>query len=237
METNFASCLVFTQAEEGGYVADRRDSGNWTSGHVGDGVLVGSNMGVGAPTLLAWMGPDGIITAELMRNLRFSTYEAIARCQYWEPLGCGAVPEGIDLMLFDYGWNRGIATSLNSLAECLNVLREGSSLTTSATVADALQQISAAALLRQLARDGVRILQRMLRVPDDGLAGPQTTAAFGTRRDLRVIALILALSAAQVASYRLLANFAVYGEGWLARAARRQTTAVFLAQQAMRTGT
>lgn len=232
METGFASCLVFTQGEEGGYVADRRDSGNWTSGQVGRGTLIGSNMGIGAPALLAWMGPNEPITAQEMRDLRFSTFEAIARAKYWGPLGCEMVPEGLDLMLFDFGWNRGITTSLNSLARCLGVGLPGDQPMTSAALADALQQIPAVALLRQLSTGGVRTLQRMLGVSDDGIAGPQTAAAFDTRQDLRVIALILALSAAQIASYRLLANFSVYGAGWLARSARRQMTSVFLAQQA-----
>ncbi len=82
METCFTSCSAFTRAEEGGYVADRRDSGNWSSGHVGQGMLVGSNMGVGAPALLAWIGSGAQLTAEKMRTLSLSTSEAIAQHNY-----------------------------------------------------------------------------------------------------------------------------------------------------------
>ena len=119
METSFETCLAFTRGEEGGYVSDSRDSGNWTSGQVGQGTLVGSNMGVGAPALLEWMGPGATVTAEQMQYLPLSTYEAIARCKYWTPLGCEVMPAGLDMMAFDFGWNRGTGTSLTLFARCL----------------------------------------------------------------------------------------------------------------------
>ena len=101
MEVCFESCLTFTRTEEGGYVDDARDSGNWSSGRVGQGRLIGSNMGVGAPALIAWMGPQAYVTAEQMKNLQPATYNAIASSRYWNPIGCGNVPAGFDLMLFE----------------------------------------------------------------------------------------------------------------------------------------
>ena len=235
MEACFAACLTFTQAEEGGYVADRRDSGNWSSGHVGQGVLVGSNMGIGAPTLSAWLAPNSQLSARQMRDLPFSTFEAIARKRYWEPLGCADFPGGVDLMLFDFGWNRGITTSLNLLFRCL-VTDElprgvGPHPVTPFSIVEALQRVSTDVLLRQLGRDGVRVLQQALGVREDGLAGPLTAMAFRTRPDLRATAIILVLSAAQIASYRLLSNFSIYGGGWLARSERREVTALAVAQR------
>lgn len=233
METSFAACLAFTQAEEGGYVTDRRDSGNWTGGRVGQGSLIGSNMGVGAPALTAWMGPGVQVTADQMRKLPLSTARAIARSQYWTPLGCETVSSGIDFMLFDFGWNRGITTSLNVLIRCLGMDRHWTEPLTPVTIDNALGQIPPEAMLQQVSTDGVRILQRLLGVVEDGMAGPETLRAFRMQPDLRAVAIILALSKAQVASYRLLVNFPLYGSGWLARSARRQAAAIALARRAL----
>ncbi len=237
MEANFASCLLFTQAEEGGYVDDPRDSGNWTSGYVGQGSLVGSNMGVGAPAMVAWVAPEGPVTAAEMRDLPLSVFEAMGRSRYWQPLGCGMFPGGLDLMLFDFGWNRGIATSLNTLTRYFGISQAGSGPMPPASIVAGLQQVSPTALLQRLSNAGVRILQRLVGVQVDGVAGPVTTAAFEARPDLGVTAIILALSAAQVSSYRLLWNFSLYGAGWLARSSRRQTAALSLAQSMTATET
>lgn len=231
METSFAACLAFTQAEEGGYVTDRRDSGNWTGGRVGQGSLIGSNMGVSAPALTAWMGPSVRVTAEQMRKLPVSTARAIARSKYWTPLGCETVSSGIDLMLFDFGWNRGIATSLNVLVRCLGMDRHWTEPLTPVTIDNVLCQMPPEAMLQQVSIDGVRIMQRLLGIVEDGMAGPETLKAFRAQPDLRAVAIILALSKAQVASCRLLTNFPLYGGGWLARSARRQAAAISAAQQ------
>lgn len=231
METCFTSCSAFTRAEEGGYVADSRDSGNWSSGHVGQGTLIGSNMGVGAPALLAWIEGGGQLTAEKMRTLSLKTAEAIARHNYWTPLGCGALPAGIDLMAFDFGWNRGIGTSLSVMIECLELKPHRTSTTHPADIASAFQAASTGSMLRHISSDRVQILQRALGVQVDGVAGRETVGASGARPDLRGVAAILALSTAQVASYRQLRNFPTYGRGWLARWSRRQAAALFAARE------
>ncbi len=230
METCFTSCSAFTRAEEGGYVADPRDSGNWTGGQVGDGDLVGSNMGVGAPALAAWMGPGARVTAEQMRKLALPTYEAIARCKYWSPLECGALPPGVDLMMFDFGWNRGVTASLNILIRCLSVSQPKIKLSQGLAALSALESVLPGSILPQICRSGVVILQGRLGIQEDGVAGPTTAKYLEARPDLYRTALILALSSAQISSYRRLANFAIYGTGWLARTARRQAVALSLAQ-------
>ena len=233
MEMSFETCLAFTRGEEGGYVADPRDFGNWTSGQVGQGVLVGSNMGVGAPALLDWMGPGASVTAEQMRSLPLSTYEAIARSKYWTPLGCAAMPSGLDLMAFDFGWNRGPGTSLTLFAQCLASGPHREALDGETPVTTALDALPSRTLLNRVSASRIKLLQREMGVQVDGIVGPQTLAAFESREDLRVAAMILALATAQTASYRLLGNFSIYGIGWLARTARRQAGALASAQQAL----
>ncbi|WP_428394123.1 glycosyl hydrolase 108 family protein [Lichenicoccus sp.] len=232
MEMSFETCLAFTRGEEGGYVADPRDSGNWTSGQTGQGVLVGSNMGVGAPALLDWMGPGASVTAEQMRSLPLSTYEAIARSKYWTPLGCAAMPSGLDLMAFDFGWNRGPGTSLALFARCIALETHRDALDEETPVTTALDALPPRTLLNRIAASRIKLLQREMGVRIDGIVGPQTLSAFERREDLRVTALILALATAQTTSYRALSNFSIYGSGWLARTARRQAAALAAAQQA-----
>ncbi len=235
MESCFASCSRFTRTEEGGYVADYRDSGNWTSGHVGEGRLIGSNMGVGAPALSAWMGAGVSMTAADMRTLSLDTYGAIARRNYWAPLGCASFPAGIDLMSFDFGWNRGIWTSLAMMIQCLGIAQPSTMRLEPEAIVTAIHAISPDMLLKHVSTPGMKILQRALEVQVDGVAGTKTIGAFYLRQDLRMVAIILALSAAQVRSYRQLSNFQTYGRGWLARSARRQTAALSAAYEAIST--
>lgn len=123
-DADFVGCSAFTRVEEGGYVDDPRDTGNWTGGAVGSGVLVGSNMGVGAPALAAWMKTSSP-TVDAMRKLSFSVYSAIAKAEYWNPMACDDMPGGVDLMLFDFGWNRGAGTSIRLLQRVLGVGQDG----------------------------------------------------------------------------------------------------------------
>ena len=228
METNFESCLAFTRGEEGGYVDDPRDSGNWTSGRVGQGRLIGSNMGVGAPALLDWMGAGATIRSEQMRQLPLSTYESIARCRYWIPIGCTSMPSGLDLIAFDFGWNRGPGTSLTLLTDCLASVPGRGVLQAGGSLAAAINEVPTRVLLGRVSTGGVKLLQQRMGVASDGIIGVQTARAFEGRNDLRVMAVILAMSAAQIASYRRLGNFSIYGAGWLARTARRQAAALAL---------
>ncbi len=233
MESSFDSCLAFTATEEGGYVDDPRDSGNWTSGRVGEGILIGSNRGVGAPALLDWLGPGVKLSAAEMRGLSLSTYEAIARSRYWTPLGCTDMPPGVDLMTFDFGWNRGIGTSLDLLTRCLAPETGPGVIQVNASISALIELLPATVLLARISFSGVELLQQKLGVSHDGIAGPQTLAAFEKRSDLRTIALVLALSTAQITSYRRLSNFSIYGAGWLARTARRQSAALMMTPQAI----
>lgn len=132
MITNLEAILAFTKREEGGYSCDRGDSGNWTSGVVGKGLMIGSNMGVGAPALVSWVarggngvGYDVAITADAMCHLDPRVYKAIALEDYWNVMPCDWMPAGLDLMIFDYGWNRGPNNSVHELQEALGVVVDG----------------------------------------------------------------------------------------------------------------
>lgn len=51
-ESSFEVAQELVSIEEGGYTEFRRDKGNWTSNHIGEGCLIGTNHGISAPTLI-----------------------------------------------------------------------------------------------------------------------------------------------------------------------------------------
>ena len=125
MDTSFTAALAFTRTEEGGYTESAEDSGNWSSGVCGHGTLIGSNMGVGAPALVSWMGARFEVTSAYMRALPATTYQAIARARYWRTMGCDTLPAGLDLTVFDFGWNRGDGTSVRLLQGMVGATMDG----------------------------------------------------------------------------------------------------------------
>ena len=149
MMCNFAAVTAFTKHEEGGYTADPRDSGNWSSGIVGKGTLIGSNMGVGAPALISWLHPHPV-TAGMMRTLAPHVYGSLAEARYWTPMGCTLLQPGLDLMVFDYGWNRGQRSSVLALQRVLAVAQDGKVGTETWT---AINRIGASVVLHDLAEE------------------------------------------------------------------------------------
>lgn len=123
----FDVSLEFVRREEGGYTCSPEDSGNWSSGHVGIGRLIGSKWGVGAPALLSWVGPKFAqhVTAEEMKALSDASYVAIMRARYWRAMGCDGLPRGVALSVCDFGWNAGDATSVVALQTVLGVHPDG----------------------------------------------------------------------------------------------------------------
>jgi len=84
--------------EEGGLSLDRHDKGNWTGGRVGVGALKGTKYGIAASSY-----PDLDI-----RHLTVEQAGAIYRKDYWMAADCGALPAGVDLVIFDTAVNSGV---------------------------------------------------------------------------------------------------------------------------------
>jgi lysozyme family protein len=122
---NFQRCLSFTLGEEAGYQANRKDRGNW----LGD-VLVGTNLGISAPTLAVWLREHNNITkpeqvAQVMRNLSIDMACAIYLARYWKPIDGDTLPAGVDLMLFDHGVNAGVGNSVRLVQQLVRVEGDG----------------------------------------------------------------------------------------------------------------
>lgn len=173
MRRDFADCAAWTEGMEGGFVDDPRDPGGAT------------NRGVTIHTLSAWRKAP--CTVQDVQALTSAEANAIYRAWYWAPVNGDGLPAGVDLMLFDYGVNRGVHTS--------SVL-----------------------------------LQSVLGVPADGDIGPFTLGTLQQVIDKNGIGpTIDKIQNAQADAYRTLAEFPIYGKGWLRRTALRRAHALHLA--------
>lgn len=101
-------CLEFTLREEGGYVNDSRDPGGAT------------NMGITLATYRAWCD-DPQADAAKLRALSRSTVTCIYGSDYWNRLRCGALPAGLDLLVFDFAVTCGTIRSARELQAALGL--------------------------------------------------------------------------------------------------------------------
>lgn len=151
-------CLAFTLHYEGGYQARPDDRGNWF-----DGRLIGTNRGISAPTLAAWLGQDRAesLTAEDMRSLPETEARAIYAAHYWNPIRGDDLPPGIDLMLFDFavlaGPRRSVSIAQALLARLLGTITIDGFL--GPRTLGAIQRVSARTLLPGLAQAQLSFLQ------------------------------------------------------------------------------
>ncbi|MEW6772937.1 MAG: glycosyl hydrolase 108 family protein [Bacteroidota bacterium] len=104
---------------EGGYQAHPKDSGNWSSGKVGEGVLIGTKYGISAPTLIAWRGK--MVTPEDMKNLTEEEAKRIFKARYWDPLNLDKVKDQkVAELIFDAADGSGVGLAKKHTVRALN---------------------------------------------------------------------------------------------------------------------
>jgi len=96
---NFERALAEVFGHEGGYTADLRDAGNWTSGKRGVGQLKGTKYGISAA---AFPYLD-------IKNLTVKQAGEIYRERYWKVVGGDTLEPGVDLAVFDAAVNSGVS--------------------------------------------------------------------------------------------------------------------------------
>jgi len=107
----FKIAYLRTAKAEGGYTGDPDDNGNWTGGKKGVGVLVGTNYGITAPELKAYLGR--MPTAQDMKDLSKSTAEKIFKINYWDAFsGDKILNQEKANQIFDMGVNGGVGTAI-----------------------------------------------------------------------------------------------------------------------------
>jgi lysozyme family protein len=102
---------------EGGYQNDPEDDGNWYMGN-----LIGTNWGISAPTLGAFLGR--VPTVGEMKNLMQSTAELILKQNYWTKNNFDKLKnQSVATMLYDGAVNHGVAGMRGLTEKALTILR------------------------------------------------------------------------------------------------------------------
>jgi|GEM_PF-616941 len=94
---SWPECISFTLQFEGGYDANPRDRGNWTTGVIGQGELKGTKYGIAAH----------VYPHLDIKNLTKEEAIAIYRRDYWPKVAGDSQPEGVNLVAWDICVNSG----------------------------------------------------------------------------------------------------------------------------------
>ena len=113
VSTNFTPCLAVVLTEEGGYTNDPNDFGGPT------------NFGITLGDLKTWRN-NNALTADDVKNMTKAEAQEIYRSEYWNPMQCGDLPNGIDLEVFDFGVNTGVREAVKTLQAVVGVTVDGS---------------------------------------------------------------------------------------------------------------
>jgi lysozyme family protein len=111
MTSKFELCHEITARWEGGWSDHKDDPGGKT------------NWGVTQATLSAYLGRPA--TVDEIRQLPRARAESIYRKMFWDAVGGDALPDGVDLVVYDYGVNSGPKVGVKALQAVLGVLPDG----------------------------------------------------------------------------------------------------------------
>lgn len=114
--TAFEKAFAIVVGEEGGFGADPRDPGKWTSGRCGVGACKGTRFGISAASYpqvdIAGLSLDGA--------------RAIYLRDYWNAVRGDALPPALALLVFDSAVNNGAGQAIRWLQSALGVAADGS---------------------------------------------------------------------------------------------------------------
>ncbi|WP_215762839.1 glycosyl hydrolase 108 family protein [Acetobacter sp. P1H12_c] len=214
MRNNLSKSLDFTLAAEGGYQCNKADDGNWSGGRVGRGNLAGTKYGISAALMALVVGSVAAVTPSMMRKLTVSQARDIATERFWRVMRCDDLPAGIDVMLFDFGFNSTPERAVRHLQAIVD-FKNPDGLIGPDTLFR-VEHIQPATIAPFISHDYAEQLQSWLGVSPDGHIGPLTLAAAAAQQAHDVM-LVYALASQQEAAYRSFKKFPVFGDGWLNR--------------------
>lgn len=218
MRRNLKASLKFTLAREGGYQCRRDDRGNWTGGKIGVGLLSGTKYGISAMLLSEIRGEA--VSAATMKALTPEDFYDIATSHFWNVLDCAALPDGVDLMLFDFGFNSGTERAAKQLQQLLGMSMAAQDGEMGPATLTALHEASAAIIVSFLSTKYLEQLQSWLDLPSGQVSKTSLIDAVA-KQSARDTLIIYALAAQQEAAYRSFKTFRTDGQGWLTRLAKR----------------
>lgn len=112
---DFDAAFTKLIGHEGGFTADQRDRGNWTTGIIGQGELRGTKYGIAAH---AYPKLD-------IENLTLEDAKRIYRADYWGPAGCDSLPGPLRAPVFDIAVNSGPTMAIRLLQRAVGVKEDG----------------------------------------------------------------------------------------------------------------
>ncbi|KAB2885920.1 MAG: glycoside hydrolase family 108 protein, partial [Pseudorhodoplanes sp.] len=107
----FEEALDRVLVHEGGYSNHPRDPGGPT------------NFGITIHDYRKYVKPDA--TTADMRAMPVAKAKVIYREKYWDALRCGALADGLDYAVFDYGVNSGVSRAAKVLQRLLSLPDDG----------------------------------------------------------------------------------------------------------------
>ena len=102
---NFQAVTAFTKKEEGGWANNPADPGGATE------------EGITFLTFVSWRTEQGLPAPSLqdLKNISDDEWAALAGAKYWNPVHGDSLPAGLDLCVFDFGFNAGTVNSVKCL--------------------------------------------------------------------------------------------------------------------------
>lgn len=113
--SSFDDAFAALVGNEGGFTADPKDRGNWTSGQPGVGPLNGTKYGISAmsyPTL------D-------IKNLTLDAAKQIYKRDFWNPFGGDLLAPALAFQVFDGAVNSGVNQSIKWLQQAVGAQPDG----------------------------------------------------------------------------------------------------------------
>jgi lysozyme family protein len=109
----FEACMPYIFRMEGGYSDVQGDRGGPT------------NFGITLEALKEWES-NASLTANDVKALTQEQAKEIYRANYWNKMQCGALPDGLDLEVFDFGVNAGPSKAVKTLQRIVGATEDGS---------------------------------------------------------------------------------------------------------------
>lgn len=123
---SFNIAFELTDKNEGGEKLSlvHEDSGNWTSGQVGIGALIGSKFGISAPVLADYL--KRVPEASDMKNLSKDTAKVIYKRNYWDKIKGDELNNQQEAnSIYDSAVNMGPGTAIKLAQKALNLPTTG----------------------------------------------------------------------------------------------------------------
>lgn len=120
MKENWKTAFEMMIHHEGGFTADKRDSGNSDDGYGNQG---STNLGVTAKVWAEWTGKPAPI--DVMKELTIEDVEPLYKKNYWDRCKCDDLVGGFDLSVFDMAVNAGTGRSAKFVQKICGATQDG----------------------------------------------------------------------------------------------------------------